>query len=164
APNPREVLPWMLVHGVEATILAYGGRPADGLAATRDGVRTITRWTQALRQDLNAAPGHVALGSTLRHAARTDEGTMLLVSADIAPERPLAAQGDVLWWGAGAGIEALQAPYEGHRLVIAGHDRRGRGARFLAHAAVLDGGAGRGGPLVAACFDRAGERVDQIEV
>ncbi|MGE0726199.1 MAG: hypothetical protein AB7O45_17635, partial [Alphaproteobacteria bacterium] len=56
APNPREVLPWMLVQGVEATILAYGGRPADGLAATRDGVRTITRWTQALRQDLNAAP------------------------------------------------------------------------------------------------------------
>ena len=49
ALSPGEVLTWMLARGVEATIVAYGGRPADGMAAARGGTLTLTRWTGALR-------------------------------------------------------------------------------------------------------------------
>src|SRR6266851_5749149 len=37
APNPREVLQWMLDHGVGATLAAYGAELRQGLAAARDG-------------------------------------------------------------------------------------------------------------------------------
>ena len=37
APNPREVLGWMLEHGVGATLSAYGGSIQQGIVAARDG-------------------------------------------------------------------------------------------------------------------------------
>ncbi|MCC7276567.1 MAG: hypothetical protein IT561_28145, partial [Alphaproteobacteria bacterium] len=106
---------------------------------------------------------HVALAASLKHAAVTDDGALLCVSADIAPERPLAAQGDVLWWGTGAGLDSLESRYAGRCLVIAGYDRRGRGVRIGDFAAVIDGGAGQGGTVVAACFDAARNLVDRLE-
>ena len=45
APNPREVLPWMLDHGVAATLEAYGVDAKAGVAACRDSITAITRWT-----------------------------------------------------------------------------------------------------------------------
>ncbi|BBK44627.1 hypothetical protein STVA_46470 [Allostella vacuolata] len=161
--NPREVLSWMLRQGAAATIEAYGSHEEQGMAAARDGVRALMRWTAALRSQIQAAEGHSALASSLKHAAVTDDGNLLFVSADIAPERPLHAQGDVLWWGTGAGIDSLDDSFSGCRLVVAGYDRRGRGVRIGRHAAVLDGGAGQGGTVVAACFDPMGALVDRIE-
>src|SRR5437867_67263 len=69
APNPGEVLAWMVRAGMEATVRAYGGDLRQGFAAARDGPRSITRWTGALRRAMTAAPGHTALLSALRHAA-----------------------------------------------------------------------------------------------
>lgn len=163
ALNPREVLGWMLRQGVAATIAAYGSEEEQGLAAARDGVRSLMRWTAALRAQIQAADGHSALASSLKHAAVTDDGNLLFVSADVAPDRPLHAQGDVLWWGTGAGIDSLDDSFSGCRLVVAGYDRRGRGVRIGSHAAVLDAGAGQGGPVVAACFETTGRLVERIE-
>ncbi|BBK38835.1 hypothetical protein STAQ_39130 [Allostella sp. ATCC 35155] len=163
ALNPREVLAWMLRQGVAATIAAYGSEEEQGLAAARDGVRSLMRWTAALRTQIQAADGHSALATSLRHAAVTDDGNLLFVSADVAPDRPLHAQGDVLWWGTGAGIDSLDDSFSGCRLVVAGYDRRGRGVRIGAHAAILDAGAGQGGPVVAACFSTTGELVERLE-
>lgn len=163
ALNPREVLPWMLRQGVAPTIEAYGSNEEQGLVAARDGVRSLMRWTTALRAQIHAAEGHAALASSLRHAAVTDDGNLLFVSADIAPERPLAAQGDTLWWGTGTGIDSLDDSFSGCRRVVAGYDRRGRGVRIGSHMAVLDGGAGQGGKVAAACFEASGELADRIE-
>ena len=55
APNPREVLPWVINQGVGATIQAYGGNLDEGLRAVRDGAMSITRWTNALRAALQGA-------------------------------------------------------------------------------------------------------------
>ena len=38
APNPREVLQWMLDHGASATLTAYGAELRQGQAAAREGV------------------------------------------------------------------------------------------------------------------------------
>jgi len=42
APNPSEVLAWMLRQGVEATLRAYGGDPQQGLDAARQGAVALT--------------------------------------------------------------------------------------------------------------------------
>lgn len=162
APNPGEVLEWMVRAGMGATVRAYGGDLRQGFAAARDGPRSITRWTGALRQAMNAAPGHTALFSSLRHAAFTADQGMLFVPAAIDPSRPLAAQGDAFWWG-NDDILALETSFAGFRRVIRGIDREERGFAKRAFSVSLDGGKGRPGRLLAACFSADGEVVKLVE-
>lgn len=161
APNPGEVLEWLVRAGAEATIRAYGGDPRQGFAAAREGPRAITRWTGTLRAAMNAAPGHTMLFSTLRHAAFTADKGLLFVHAGVDPARPLAAQRDAFWWG-GADVLKLTAPFDGFGRVICGSDRQQRGLVEGDFAAVLDGGAGRGGPLLAACFAADGAVAERL--
>lgn len=162
APNPREVLQWMLDHGVGATLAAYGGAPNEGMVSARDGAVSITRWTNSLRSAMHARPGHAALMSALKRAAYTDDNALLFVHAGIDPDRPLSAQADALWWG-GDRFEALAAPYSGFRRVVRGFERSHGGIAIADWSASIDGGAGFGGPLNAVCFDRDGTPVDRIE-
>jgi len=162
APNPREVLRWMLDHGLGATISAYGIEIRQGEAAARDGAMSITRWTAALRAALNARPGHRQLLTGLKRAALTADGALLFVHAGIDPDKPLELQGDMLWWG-GRNILELDAPYAGFRRVVRGHDRRQGGFLESAHAVSLDAGSGLGGRLIAACFAPDGTVLETIE-
>jgi serine/threonine protein phosphatase 1 len=162
APNPSEVLRWMHKAGIEATIRAYGGDLGQGIVASRDGPRTITRWTSALRSAMNATPGHTALFSALRHAAFTEERALLFTHAGVDTLRPLAAQGDAFWWGR-EDILDLVAPFDGFRRVVRGVDREQRGVVERDFALSIDGGAGRGGPLIAACFGSDGVLIEIVE-
>src|SRR6516164_1564759 len=162
APNPREVLQWMVGAGMETTVRAYGGDLRQGFAAARDGPLTITRWTAALRGIMNATPGHTAMFSALRHAAFTEEQGVLFVHAAIDPSRPLAAQGDAFWWGRDDILE-LSSSFEGFRRIVRGIDREQRGFVERDFAVSLDGGAGRSGPLIAACFGPSGEALELVE-
>jgi serine/threonine protein phosphatase 1 len=163
APNPGALLSWMVQNGVEATVRAYGGDLRQGFAATRDGPRTITRWTSALRTAVNARSGHVMLFSALRHAAYTGAGGLLFVHAAVDGGRALGAQRDAFWWGASDILELGRA-FEGFRRVVRGFDRQQRGLVEGAFALSLDGGAGRGGRLMAACLGADGKVVDVLEV
>jgi serine/threonine protein phosphatase 1 len=161
APNPGEVLSWMVNAGVEPTVRAYGGDLRQGFAATRDGPRTITRWTSGLRATINAAPGHTKLLSALRHAAFTEEDAgVLFVHAAVDPARPLAAQGDAFWWGR-RDILDLRAAFGGFRRVVRGVGRGRHGLVEREFGVSLDGG---GGHLVAACFAPDGSVLDRVEV
>jgi serine/threonine protein phosphatase 1 len=162
APNPGEVLQWMVAAGMEPTIRAYSGDLKQGIAACRDGPRTITRWTGALRSAMNARPGHTALFSALRHAAFTEGGTLLFVHASIDPLRPLGAQGDAFWWGRGDILE-LAMPFEGFGRVVRGVGRGQRGVVERQFAVSLGDGSGNAGPLVAACFAPDGAVLDIVE-
>ena len=161
APNPGAVLDWMVRAGVEATVAGYGGDLRQGFAATRDGPRTITRWTGTLRDAMNALPGHTTLFTGLRHAAFTEPKGLLLVHAAIDPARPLAAQGDAFWWGNNDILELTES-FEGFNRVIRGYDRGARGLVETEHAISIDGGAGRGGRLLAVCIDVAGPVLDTV--
>jgi serine/threonine protein phosphatase 1 len=162
APNPREVFGWMIEHGVGATLSAYGGGIQQGFVAARAGPVAITRWTSQLRVDMQAVPGHASFLSALRRAAYTDDGALLFVHAGVDPERPLSAQSDSLWW-ASVNFQRLERPYGGFVRVVRGFDPRHGGIETAAFTASIDGGAGFGGVLTAACFDRRGEIVDVIE-
>lgn len=165
APDPRQVLEWMLRQGVGTTLAAYGGSLEAGLAAARGGAVSLGRWTQALRQTVQAHPGHETLFNSLRRAAYTGypqggaEGEprgVLLVSAGLDPARPIGHQGDAFWWG-GSAFSRMEEPYGGFRRVVRGYDPARQGVAAADFTATLDGGCGFGGHLVCACFDPAGE-------
>ncbi len=162
APNPGEVLTWMVNAGIEPTVRGYGGDLRQGFAAARGGPRAITRWTSILRGAINAAPGHTTLLSALRHAAFTEEGGLLFVHAGVDPARRLGAQGDAFWWGR-QDILDLAAPFDGFRRVVRGIDAQRRGLVESRFAVSLDGGSGRGGRLLAACLAPDGAVLDRIE-
>ncbi len=163
APNPREVLGFLLEHGVAATLASYGIDARAGIAAARDGVMAMTRWTATIRSAVAARPGHREFFAALRRAAFTEEGSLLFVNAGIDPLKPLDLQRDVFWWGGGGDVLALEAPFGGFRRVVCGAHRRHGGIIEAAYAVALDGGAGQGGGLCAACFAPDGKLVDRIE-
>jgi serine/threonine protein phosphatase 1 len=162
APNPREVLPWMLDHGVAATLAAYGIDARAGLSACRDSVTAITRWTGAVRAAVDAHAGHRQLLTALRRAAFTDDGGLLFVNAGIDPKKPLELQRDVFWWG-GGDLLALDTPFAGFRRVVCGYHRGRAGVVETDHAVSLDAGSGFGGALTAACFAPDGSIVERFE-
>jgi hypothetical protein len=162
AQSPGEILAWMVREGIEATIEAYGGELRLGFAASRDGPRMITRWTTALRTAMNAMPGHINLFAGLRHAAVSADDRLLFVHAGVDPSRPLVAQSDAFWWG-DRDILALTAPFAGFRRVIRGFDRQPRGVVETEFTVSLDGGAGRGGRLLAAAFDPEGAVLEVLQ-
>ncbi len=164
APNPADVLTWMLDQGVAPTLRAYGGNPEVGIAATRDGAVQLTRWTNDLRQTMRHAPGHTSLFSALRRAAFDDSNTLLFVSAGLDPQRPLAAQGDSFWWGA-RGFNAITDPYEGFVRIVRGFDPNGGGIAVSDVTASLDGGTAHGGgTVVCATIEADGTVSDILEV
>jgi serine/threonine protein phosphatase 1 len=161
APNPSEVLRWMVEAGMETTVRAYGGDLRQGFAASRDGPRTITRWTGALRDAMNATPGHTALFSALRHAAFTEDRGLLFVHASLDPSRPLAAQGDAFWWGRDDILE-LATRFEGFGRVVRGMGDHRPGIIEREFAVSLGGGR-HGGPPRAACFGVDGSVLEVVE-
>ena len=162
APNPREVLQWMLDHGIGATLTAYGADPSQGLSAARNGAVVLTRWTASLRAAIDARPGHRQFLTGIKRAAFTEDGGLLFVHAGVDPSKPLDLQRDALWWG-GANILELEEPFGGFHRVVRGFDRRRSGLQESAFAASLDGGSGCGGALLAACFTPDGALVDSLE-
>ena len=162
APNPGELLQWMVRAGMETTVRAYGGDLRQGFAACRDGARAITRWTGALRSAMNATPGHTALFAALRHAAFTEDRGLLFVHAAVDPSRPLSEQRDAFWWGREDILE-LKEPFAGFRRIVRGVDGDRRGVVEREFAVSVDGGAGHGGRLIAACFGPDGALVDIAE-
>lgn len=163
APNPVEVLRWMLDHGLASTLTGYGGDAAEGFQSAREGPMALTRWTNGLRAAVAAQPGHTAFASSLRRAALTPDHALLFVHAGIDPARPLAAQTDSFWW-AGASFEHMTQPYADFRYVVRGFDPDHRGVARTDITVSIDGGCGFGGSLIALCFRPDGEILDQIEV
>jgi serine/threonine protein phosphatase 1 len=162
AVNPGEVLRWMLDQGLAATLVAYDCDPKAGLSAAREGATALTRWTVALRRAFDARPGHREVALAMRRAAHDDRGRLLFVSAGLDPARPLAAQGDVLWWG-GGGFERLAAPFENFARVVRGYAPAHPGAVDGTFALTLDGGSGFGGPLLAAALGPDGEILEILD-
>jgi hypothetical protein len=93
-------------------------------------------------------------------------GSLLLVNSGIDPRRPLTGQGDAFWWGS-AGFARLEQPYGGFNRLVRGYDPNwtpeSPGVDGGPVTVTLDGGCGRGGYLVCACFDSFGEMLDLFQ-
>jgi serine/threonine protein phosphatase 1 len=166
AVNPRDVLRWMLHHGVGATIEAYAGREAiaEGLRAVSGGPMTTARWTGALRHAVRAHAGHEPLYTAVKRAALSEDGRLLFVNHGVDPTRPLDRQGDSFWWGAAQPFERIAEPFGGVQRAVRGFDRGHPGVVSGAVGMTVDGGCGFGGPLFALLFDRDGRELDRLAV
>ena len=162
APNPNDVLDWMLSQGLGAVVEAYGSHGDAARGAFREGALAVTRWTSSLRGAVHAHPGHDELMDALRRGAYTAADGLLFVHAGVDPARPLTDQGDTLWWGSGH-FDDIAAPYDGFRKVIRGYDRMHRGVVDDTFTATVDGGCGHGGKLTAGCFERSGTASEWVE-
>lgn len=163
APDPPQVMRYLLSNGVSPTIRAYGGEPERAMMIAREGAVSLTRWTNLLRTAVRSRPGHEAFFAALKRAAYNQEDGLLFVSSGLDPRRPLRLQKDTFWWDSD-GFDHLDGPYENFVRVIRGHDPNQAGIDHGAFRTTLDGGCGYDGTLVAACFAPDGSIVDVIEV
>lgn len=164
AVNGRDVLRWMLHHGVGATIEAYGGRDAieEGLRAVGAGPMMAARWTTMLRQAVRAHAGHEPLYTAVKRAALSEDGRLLFVNHGVDPTRPLERQGDSFWWGAAQPFERIAEPFAGVEHAVRGFDRAHPGIVSGTVGMTVDGGCGFGGPLLAVLLDSDGKELHHL--
>ncbi len=163
APNPLDVFEWMMAHGVDVTLKAYGGDRSEAAGRCRGGALALTRWTGGILESVRRHPGHHELLISLRRAALTEGNDLLFCHAGIDPDRDLDQQGDSFWWGSRR-FGIVDEPYRGFRRVICGFAPGHSGPAITGHVARLDAGCGFGGRLVAGCFALDGNLTDMIEV
>ncbi len=153
AHKPENVYPWMLDHGVGATIAAYGLDPEEGKIIVSRGSVAISRWTGELRNLQNDSHGHTEILNSLKHAALTDDGKVLFTSWSINPSIPFASQGDVLWWGSSVPINP-ERPYEKFSLVVRGESNpKNYGVHLYPYFLHINSAGGRGGPLLSVILE-----------
>ncbi len=163
ATGPAGVFDWMMRHGLQPVLEAYGVDPARVPGILREGALSISRWTNALRAAIRSHPGHEDYFAALRRAAYTRDGELLFVHAGVDPGLPLPEQADHLWWGS-PHFRDMTAPYGGFRRVVAGANPQGEGPHLGAFTACLDGGCGFGGPLNVGCFALDGTVIESFAI
>jgi len=165
APNPKDVLVWMLGNGLHATLQSYGICAHDGIDACSKGIMGITKWINDIRTAVRAHPGHDILRSHMVRAAFTDEQSahpLLFVHAGLDDSCSLLDQGDALWWAPEKFTEICR-PYDPFKKVIRGYDPTRKGVEINGVTATLDAGCGFGGRLICAGFEPNGSVFEMLE-
>lgn len=167
APLPTQALEKLLAAGVESYLRLYGVSVSDTRSVARAGSLAITRWTNHLRDLQRQTPGHDKLICSMRRAAFTapnaEQKKLLFVPSSFDPSRSLDDQGDSLWWTA-APYRVTGRAQAAYSRIVRGFDSVNGGADLDDLAVTLDGGCGRGGPLVCGCFTPSGKLVDLVVV
>jgi hypothetical protein len=165
APLPHQTLEKLLASGVEAYLRLYGVSVSDTRSIARAGSLAITRWTNQLRALQRNAPGHEKLMFTMRRAAYTqtdnEQKRSLFVPASFDPTRSLDDQGESLWWTASP-FKVTGRAQASYNRIVRGFDSVNSGADLDDLAVTLDGGCGRGGPLVCGCFSPSGKLTELV--
>ena len=171
APNPAQILEWMMSQGLGETMQSYGIDLNEANRVVREGVIRLSRWTESVRQKIYAHPGHDVFGAQLKRAAYTDcamtktDGVcspLLFVNAGIDATRSLEDQGDNFWWG-NPHFKSMHAPYGKYQRVIRGFDPHHGGLDVGQIATTLDNNSGRGGNLVCAQLSGGGDIINIME-
>ncbi|MCB1682324.1 MAG: hypothetical protein H6858_03675 [Rhodospirillales bacterium] len=165
APDPGNILLWMLGNGLMSTLYSYGVSPHDGIESCRQGVIGLAQWTGSIREAIRKHPGHEIFNTRLHRAAHTSPGLthpILFVNCGLRYDRPMEEQGDSFWW-ANREFEQIEQPYEPFSKIIRGYDPDHKGIKTNCVTATIDGGCGFGGSLVCSVFDQSGEALDTAE-
>ncbi len=167
APAPLQTLERLLASGVESYLRLYGVSINDTKSMARAGSMAITRWTNQLRVLQRCTPGHDALFCGMRRAAYTDSGIdskqVLFVPAAFDATRALDDQAEALWWNT-TPFALMGRAQNTYNRIVRGFDSVNSGAALDEGAVTLDGGCGRGGPLLAGCFTPSGKLLELVAV
>jgi hypothetical protein len=169
APNPAITLEWMLDKGLVQTMQSYGICLTEAERVVHEGVIRLSRWTEKLRCIVYSNPGHDIFGAQLKRAAFTSchkqaSGTcfpLLFVNAGIDFSKSLDDQGDCLWWG-NSHFKSIISPYKPYQKIFRGFDPDRGGYEAGEVTATLDNNCGRGGDLLCAQINTAGDILDII--
>jgi len=138
ARDPSGVFEWMLEHGIAQSLCDYGGNIEEGRRVCREGILSLTKWTNSLRQHLRRHPGHSEFMAALRRAAfTTSETPLLFVHAGIDPAKPLTQQQDNFWWK-GQTFNDIHTAYDPFSYVIRGFDPNAQGVKVNGVTMTLD--------------------------
>lgn len=165
APAPTQALDRYLEFGAESYLRLYGVSLNDTRSMARAGSVAMTRWTNQLRMLQRETPGHEAFVCSTRRAALAateDDKAVLFVPAGYNGTKLLEEQGDNLWFSNNA--YALPENNKTLSRIVRGYDPMHNGICTDGRAVTLDGGAGRGGPLVCGCFNADGNLLEMIAV
>lgn len=163
--NPVDLFLWMLGNGMGTTLADYDICAHDGIVAAREGVMSLTKWTNGVREALRRHAGHDIFMTQYRRAAYTHlDGRypILFVNAGIDCSRALEDQGEALWWS-GEEFNLMTESYNPFEKVIRGFDPNHEGVRINCVTASLDGGSGFGGSLICAGMQADGDIFELLE-
>ena len=121
APNPTEILEWMLEHGVNTTIKSYGFSVDEVKNIASSGTINISKWTTNLNKALQKNPGHTEYFLNLKHAAYSQSERILFVNRGVDITRPLSAQNDCFWWGY-QNFSTIDQPYKTFSRIVRGYE------------------------------------------
>ena len=165
APDPVNVLLWMLGNGLTNTLYDYDISPHDGIEACKGGIMQITKWTNSIRKALRSQPGHEIFMTQMKRMAFTDQDgpyPMLFVHAGLKPCHSLHDQGDHLWWSPEE-FESINQAYKPFEKVVRGFDPDHGGLNLNCITATVDDGCGFGGKLVSVGFEPDGSASHILE-
>lgn len=120
APNPIEIIDWMFNHGVDQTVLSYNLEPEQFRNIVTQGTIKINKLTSKLNHQVSSIPGHREFFSNLKHAAFTDNKSVLFVNRGVDLSRPLSAQNDCFWWGY-HNFSQINKPYNSFKRIVRGY-------------------------------------------
>lgn len=168
SPVPAQAIENYLEHGAEAYLRLYGVSLNETRSITRAGSVAITRWTNQLRALQRQGRGHEALVCSLRRAAMTESSgeeakRVLFVPAGYDVSRRLDDQGDALWF-AHTPYTNVCAQHPDLGRIVRGFDPMRAGIHTEGLAVTLDGGCGRGGPLVCGCIASDGRILEIVTI
>jgi len=168
APNPSDILEWMLDKGLAQTMESYGISVQEAQRVAYEGVIRLSRWTEKARCIAYSNPGHDIFGAQFKRAAFTschsqkNTGTcspLLFVNAGIDFSKPLNDQGDSFWWGH-PHFKSMISPYNQYQKIFRGFDPQSNGYDCGNITATLDDNCGRGGHLLCAQINASGDILD----
>jgi hypothetical protein len=166
APSAPAAFEKYMELGGESYLRLYGVSLNDTKSIARAGSVAITRWTNQLRVLQRQAMGHEPFSCSFRRAALTSprhgQGGALFVPAGYNMARSLEDQGDSLWYGSSPFV-AMEGQQRFAR-IVRGVDALKGGVNTDGLAVTLDGGCGRGGPLVCGCFDAQGALLEIVAI
>ena len=158
APNPVDILLWMLGNGLSSTLYSYGLSPHDGVDACKQGTISIAKWLDSVRIQVRKRPGHASFIAAQQRAAYTDQENdypMLFIHAGLDASKDLDNQGDHFWWSSDE-FDQVQSAYKPFEKVIRGYDPKHRGLYLNCITASVDDGCGFGGNLICVGFEQDG--------
>ena len=151
----------MLTRGIAGPVRAYGFDPVHVQRTMHQGAHAISQWTSGFADAVRRHSGHNALMSDLKHAAYSTDGRLIFVHTGLDGSRPLTGQTDTFWWG-GSMFEAITERYYDCARIVRGASQGQTGLQEREFTLSLDGGAGRGGHLIAVALDGQGAVIEQI--
>ncbi len=162
SPNPKEVLSWMIDHGVDKTLTSYNIDHKEILKSCELGSIILSKLITKIKKEIEMHSGHNEYYSNLLHAAYTSSKKILFVNRGVDISRPLSAQNDCFWWGY-QGLSNISNPYGTFTKIVRGYDPRKIGPQHNNIVCSLYIGSGFGEGIVMGLFNNYGDTIKFYE-